>query len=206
MATHGQIGNPNNLSDQKAPSVLNFEELAHGQANNYLPGRQGKFFIYGTEFSSTSSVNIQTGFEQASIIEVEFIVMKPATDGAGLMVQFYEAGTIEDAGVYDNARYYQDSSNNAGFVNDSANADIPLGEIGSGTGEAYCGTLTICHANNSATQTSYYARGVGINADPEVMSYEVGGELPQASVVDGIKVFFSTGNIASGKIKMYGYA
>jgi len=206
MATHGQIGNPTNLSDQKAPSVLNFEELSHGQVNNYLPGRQGKFFIYGTEFSDTSSVNIQTGFEQATIIEVEFIVMKPATDGANLQVQFYEAGTLEDAGVYDNARYKQDSSNNVSFTNDSANADIPLGEVGNGTGEAYCGTLTICHANNSATQTNYYARGVGMNADPELECYEVGGELPQASVVDGIKVFFSSGNIASGKIKMYGYA
>ena len=206
MAINGQVGNSTNLSDQDGSAVLTFEELGHGGANNYLPGRQGKFFIYGTTFSDTSSVNIQTGFEQATIIEVEFIVIEPVTDGAGLQVQFYEAGTLEDQGVYDNARYKQDSSNNVSFTNDSANADIPLGEVGNGTGEAYCGTLTICHANNSATQTSYYARGVGMNADPELECYEVGGELPQASVVDGIKVFFSSGNIASGKLKMDVYA
>ena len=34
---------------------------------------------------------------------------------------------------------------------------------------------------------------------------QTSGELPQASVVDGLKFFFGTGNIASGEIRVYGY-
>ena len=66
--------------------------------------------------------------------------------------------------------------------------------------------ITLFHAKDSTRQTNFMHKGSAINSSAQLNSYQVWGELPQASVVDGIKVFFDSGNIASGKIKIYGYA
>lgn len=206
MAINGQIGYPTNLSDQDGSSVLSFEELGHGQANNYLPNRKGRFLITGVEItSSVASVSIQTGLEQATVLDVEFISLKPQNDNDSLRMQFYENGVLETASVYDRAWYFQNSSNTTGFNHSSTDTAIELKECGNDTHEEYNGEMTIYHAKDSTRQTNFLHKGFAFNSSAQLNGYQVWGELPQASVVDGLKIFFSTGNIESGKIKIYGY-
>jgi len=207
MAINGQVGNTTNLSDQNGSSVLSFEELGHGQANNYLPNRQGKFLIGGTEITSgVSSVSIQSGLNQATILDIEFIMLKPVTDNASLRMQFYESGVLQTGTIYDRATYSQNSSNTVAFNHSTNDTAIELKECGNDTYEFYNGMITVFHAKDSTRQTNFMHKGSAINSAGTLYSYQVWGELPQASLVDGIKVFFDSGNIASGKIKIYGYA
>ncbi len=207
MAINGQVGNTTNLTDQNGSSVLSFEELGHGQANNYLPNRQGKFLIGGTEItSSVSSVSIQNGLDQATILEIEFIMLKPVTDDASLRLQFYESGVLESGTVYDRATFSQNVDNTQAFNHSSNDTAIELKECGNDTYEFYNGQMVIFHAKDGTRQTNFMHKGFAMRADGKNNSYQVWGELPVASTVDGIKVFFDSGNIASGKIKIYGYA
>lgn len=207
MAINGQVGNTTNLSDQKGSSVLSFEELGHGQANNYLPVREGKFLITGAEItSSVSSVSIQNGLDQATILEIEFIMLKPVTDDASLRLQFYESGVLESGTVYDRATFSQNVDNTQVFNHSSNDTAIELKECGNDTYEFYNGQMVIFHAKDGTRQTNFMHKGFAMRADGKNNSYQVWGELPVASTVDGIKVFFDSGNIASGKIKVYGYA
>lgn len=207
MAINGQVGNSTNLSDQNGSSVLSFEELGHGQANNYLPGKDGRFLITGVDISSSvSSVSIQNGLDQATILEIEFIMLKPATDDASLELQFYESGVLESGTVYDRATFSQDIDNTQNFSHSSNDTAVELKRCGNDTYEFYNGQMVLFHAKDGTRQTNFMHKGFATRADSKLNSYQVWGELPQASAVDGIKVFFDSGNIESGKIKVYGWA
>ena len=192
MAINGQVGNTTNLSDQNGSSVLSFEELGHGQANNYLPGKEGKFLITGTEITrSVTDVSIQNGFDQATLIEIEFIMIKPATDDASLRVQFYEGGVLESGSVYDRATFLQDENNTQTFNHSTNDTAIELLQCGNDTHEFYNGQMFLFHANDATRQTNFMHKGFAFRADGDLQSNQVWGELPQASSVDGIKVFLT---------------
>lgn len=206
MAINGQIGNPTNLSNQDGSSVLSFEELGHGQANNYLPTRKGLFFIGGADItSSVASLSIQTGLEQATLLDIRFISLKPQNDNDSLRMQFYESGVLQTGAVYDRATYKQDTSNTYTWNHSTNDTAIELLECGNDTHEEYNGKMFLYHAKDSTRQTNYLHKGFAFNSAGTLQSYQVWGELPQASLVDGIKIFFSSGNIESGKIRIYGY-
>jgi len=208
MAINGQVGYTTNLSDQNGSSVLSFEELGHGSANNYLPNRKGKFLIADINItSSVASASITTGFSQSNILDIDFIAIKPQNDGDELAVRFYESGVEESAAVYDRAYRSHDTSNSLGWQHSSNDNEIPLStNVGNATGEMYSGMMTLFNHNNSSMYTTSFSKGNVLNSAGTQVTWYIAGELPQSSQVDGIKLFFSTGNIESGKIKIYGYA
>lgn len=206
MAINGQVGNPTNLSDQDGSSVLSFEELGHGGVNDYLPNRKGYFFIGGEDISSSvSSLSIQTGLNQSDFLEIQLIGFIPATDGDDLQIQLYEDGVLETTGVYDVGKQYWKSSTASAFSHSSSDTNISLGNVGSASYEQWNGFLTLTDARNSSAQTKYMVQGGAIANDGLLTNYGRWGELPQASNVDGIKIFFGTGNITAGKVRIYGY-
>ena len=206
MAINGQVGNPTNLSDQDGSSVLSFEELGHGGANDYLPNRKGRFFITNLVIdSSVASASIQTGLNQSTVLEVEFINIKGATNNTDFMLRFYESGVEESGAVYDRATWYMVDSNSQIWNNSSNDQQFRLGiGVGNATYESFNCLATIYHANESTRQTGLMSTSVYMQGG-NMYNSQCQGELPQASLVDGIKVFFGTGNIESGEIRVYGY-
>ena len=208
MAINGQVGNPTNLSDQEGSSVLSFEELGHGQANNYLPGgNKGKFLISKYTPSNVSSLSIQSGFDLCSVMQISFIGMIPAVDGNSLYIQFYENGVLEDAAVYN---FGLSTTVSDGADTSSANTsqtNIPVFPVGPGNSALEMGMseMMLFMANKSDRQTSCYFNSTLLDSSGNTRDYLIVGELPQASKVDGIKIFFSGGNITSGIVKVYGY-
>jgi hypothetical protein len=208
MAINGQVGNPTNLSDQEGSSVLSFEELGHGQANNYLPGgNKGKFLISKYTPSNVSSLSIQSGFDLCSVMQISFIGMIPAVDGNSLYIQFYENGVLEDAAVYN---FGLSTTVSDGADTSSANTsqtNIAVFPVGPGNSALEMGMseMMLFMANKSDRQTNCYFNSTLLDSSGNTRDYLIVGELPQASKVDGIKIFFSGGNITSGIVKVYGY-
>lgn len=206
MAINGQVGNPTNLSDQDGSSVLSFEELGHGGVNDYLPNRKGYFFIGGEDItSSVSSLSIQTGLNQSDFLEIQLIGLTPSVDNDDLQIQLYENGVLETTGVYDIAKQYWNSATASAFSHSTSDTSISLGNVGNATYEQWNGFLTLTDARNSSAQTKYMVQGGAIQSSGVWYTYARWGELPQASNVDGIKIFFGTGNITAGKVRIYGY-
>lgn len=206
MAINGQVGNPTNLSDQDASAVLSFEELGHGGANDYLPAREGRFLITHLVIdSSVASASIQNGLNQSTVLEVEFSLIKPVSNNTNFNMRFFEAGVEESGAVYDRGYWYM-VDNNTNVWNHSSNAtEIALGVgVGNDTYENLNGHVTIYHENESTRQTNFESTTVYMQGGL-LYNNQTSGELPQASVVDGLKFFFGTGNIASGEIRVYGY-
>ena len=206
MATFGQVGNPTNISDQNSSGVFQLQELQHGIENDYAEGRKGRFLILNTgNVGAVSDVTIQRGFEQSDIIEIEFIDMAPTVDNQDVQVQFFEAGVLETASVYDRATNRMDSSNTNTFsISSSASSLLIASGVGNATYESMSGLLTIFGHNTSDGSTQVFYKSVSLNAAGNVESVFGGGELPQASVVDGVKIFYSSG-MDSGQFKMFGY-
>ena len=206
MATFGQVGTSTNISDQDSSGVFQLQELLHGQENRYAEGRKGRFLILNTgNVGAVSDVTIQRGFEQSDIIEIEFIDMAPTVDNQDVQVQFYEAGVLETASVYDRATNRMDSSNTNTFsISSSASSILIASGVGNATYESMSGLLTIFGHLSSTGATQYMYKSTSINASGNVESVFGGGELPQASVVDGVKIFYSSG-LDTGQVKMFGY-
>jgi len=208
MAINGQVGNPTNLSDQEGSSVLSFEELGHGQANNYLPGgNKGKFLISKYTPSNVSSLSIQSGFDLCSVMQISFIGMIPAVDGNSLYIQFYENGVLEDAAVYNFGLSTTVSDGSDTSSANTSQTNIPVFPVGPGNSALEMGMseMMLFMANKSDRQTSCYFNSTLLDSSGNTRDYLIVGELPQASKVDGIKIFFSGGNITSGIVKVYGY-
>ena len=206
MATFGQIGNPTNISDQNSDGVFQLQELQHGQTNDYAEGRKGRFLILNTgNVGAVSDITIQRGFEQSDIIEIEFIDIAPTVDNQDLQVQFFESGVLETAAVYDRTTNRMDSSNTNTFsISSSASSLLIASGVGNATYESMSGLLTIFGHLSSTGATQYMYKSTSINASGNVESVFGGGELPQASVVDGVKIFYSSG-LDTGQVKMFGY-
>lgn len=207
MATFGQIGNPTNISDQNSSGVFQLQDLQHGIENDYAEGRKGRFLILDTKNAgAVSDITIQRGFEQSDVIEIEFIDIAPSTDNQNLQVQFFEAGVLESASVYDRAYNRMDSGNTNTFtISSSASSLVIADGVGNATYEAVSSAcLTMFGHQDATASTQFFYKSVYLNASGVVTSIWAGGELPQASVVDGVKIFFSSGQ-SKGQVKMFGY-
>ena len=131
--------------------------------------------------------------------------MSPTVDNQDVQVQFFEAGVLETASVYDRATNRMDSSNTNTFsISSSASSLLIASGVGNATYESMSGLLTIFGHQSSTGATQFFYKSVYLNASGNVESVFGGGELPQASVVDGVKIFYSSG-LDTGQVKMFGY-
>ena len=206
MAINGQVGNSTNLSDQDGSSVLSFEELGHGGANDYLPSRTGLFPIGKFTGASVAQLDITRGFEQSDVLEFHVFGFHPVSDNTSLHFRLFEAGIIEDQGVYDRGRYEINDTGGQTFSHSSTASGVDFcNGVGNDTYEFANAIITLYNARTSTANTMYYVNANFANSSDATIYQITGGELPQASVVDGIRFYFGTGNIEAGTVKMYGY-
>ena len=206
MATFGQVGAPTNISDQDSNGIFGVDELNHGQQNDYLEGRTGRFQILDTgNAGSVSDITIQRGFTLSDIIEINFIDIAPTNDNQDLQIQFYEAGVLESGSVYDTGVNRMDSSNTNYFTHSTSASSVNVANgVGNATYECASGTLTMFGHNTSTGSTQFFSKSTYLTASGIVETCFTVGELPQASIVDGVKIFFTNGQ-TKGQIKMFGY-
>ena len=206
MATFGQIGNPTNISDQNSSGVFNIQDLQHGIENNYAQGRKGLFPIGKFTASSVAQLDITRGFEQSDVLEFHVFGMHPVSDNTSLHFRLFEAGVIESGSVYDRGRYEINDTGGQAFSHSSTASGVDFcNGVGNDTYEFGNAIITLYNARTSTANTMYYVNANFGNSSDATVYQITGGELPQASVVDGIRFYFGTGNIEAGTVKMYGY-
>lgn len=120
--------------------------------------------------------------------------------------RFYESGTLESAGVYHLARqngFFNGTSSESKSTSDTGIAGLVDNNVDTTRSRnlyAYFYNLS----DNSKYSFSTF-QGVSIRSNTEVRYSFGGGVLPQASTVDGIRVYpKSGGNFSSFNIKLYG--
>lgn len=138
---------------------------------------------------------------------IEFNDVIPATDGQQLRVRTSTDAANFDTGAsdYEFTQTYQASSAASATDNESTGSNyVPITHTtGSAAGENCSGTLEI-YAPASASFTAFSCRSVGFDASGNLYRNLSGGARKAAEDVNGIRLYFGSGNITSGEFKLYG--
>ncbi len=174
----------------------------------YIGTKVGGLTEYIASVTASNSANISfTGFDNSKYVRYFFVFdrLMPASNGASIYCR-----TSSNGG----SSYDSGSTDYHGFngTTDSAQIDILTGNgIGGDTNEDGMSVIVqVYQPHNTAVATSVYPNeGVWVNTEP--MAYyradytgSLGGIRAVAANVNAIQFYFSTGNMASGNIKMYG--
>tara|TARA_R100000541_G_scaffold3552_3_gene10824 strand:+ start:755 stop:1537 length:783 start_codon:yes stop_codon:yes gene_type:complete len=163
-------------------------------------------FIASVDASSSANISF-TGFDDSKYVRYFFVFDRliPASNGAGIFARTSSnGGSSYDSGS-DNYHLF-------GGTSDAAQIDILTGNgTGGDTGEDGVSVIVqVYQPHNTAVATSVFPNnGVWVNTTPLAYyrgdySESYGGIRAVAANVNAIQFYFSTGNMASGNIKMYG--
>lgn len=169
----------------------------------------GKLELIETKIHSTDVSSVIFNDIQESTYNVHFLTMNnigmSADTTRTYKVQFYESGTLETASVYQSAfqrmrvdgtfTEYRTTANNSIFMSVGG---------GSATNEKAGGYMYFYNLGDSA-KYSFTTFQVFETQTDGVQQINFGsGVLPQASTVDGIKIFPATNNYTDFEISLYG--
>lgn len=164
--------------------------------------------------SGVSSVDFTTGIDSdhgSYIMELESVV--PATDDEELFARVSTDGGStwqSDASDYKYALKVHDSGGGSAQRNSDGDSKFSLTEIGVGnhvgssSGEHLGGTLKMFSPNDSSLLTTFSFVIAYINGSNESVRVHGSATYATAETVDGVQLFFDSGNIESGSIKLLG--
>ena len=158
--------------------------------------------------SSTSSMIFSS--IQESTYNVHFLAynnFQPVTSADRLALRFFESGVEESASVYQYANQSNKASGAVAEVRTTADNHIRLGiNAGTTTGNSDSGYIYCYNLGDSSKYSFTTIHTTGIYYSSSDFTMEFGsGVLPQASLVNGIKLFIPTGNnIANLQASLYG--
>ena len=176
---------------------------------------QGKMTLLQTQTaSSSSSIDFTSNIDSTYPIYVfKFINIHPATNDTGFMVGFRDGSTAYDASKTTTAfRSFHDEANSStnltyyGSV-DQANAtgfQYLTGGTGNGNDECLSGILHLFEPSSTTFVKHFIARTQEYNAGDASQEYYMAGYCNTTTAIDGVQFKFSSGNIDSGTIKLYG--
>ena len=168
----------------------------------------GKLELIETKNVSASSSAIFTSIQE-STYNVHFLTInnfKPSVDNIGCRIRFFESGVEETASVYQVA--LQLGITDGTFAEESNTArDYLLGTFNAGTGtnEVANGYNYFYNLGDSSKYSFQTIHQMTFNASAKGIMGFGSGVLPQASTVDQIKLFVSSGTF-SATASLYGIA
>ena len=153
--------------------------------------------------SSVSTVDF-TSIKQNvyDVLLLQYNNFVPTADANSLRLRLYESGVLETGTVYQYA--HQVNQSNAGVQEQRGTAESSIRiALGSGNDEAGSGYVYCYNFGNSSKYSFVTYQAVGMNAVNVMNSHFGGGVLPQASEVDGIRLYPDTSTL-SLTAKLYG--
>lgn len=172
----------------------------------------GRILLSSQTASGSATLDF-TAFNNATYRYYEFELenVKPATDGTTLIMRFStNAGVSYDAGAsdYTHQGLGQGGGGVAAVEGASATSGINLSifnNLGNAAGEfGVTGRLTLYHAGDAASSTRVHGEISYENSSTVMVVWKVAGRRLTAQDTDAVRFLMSSGNIASGVIRMYG--
>jgi len=175
----------------------------------------GSMTLLQTQTASSSSTidftsNIDSTYDSYVF---KFINCHPATDNAEFQVNFRDGGSSFDATkttTYFRSFHNEGDTDTGVSYNTShdlaqGTGHATLGEdIGNGNDEGLSGILTLYNPSSTTFVKHFISRLQTYNGSDYSVDCFVGGYANVTTAVDGVQFKFSSGNIDSGDIKLYG--
>ena len=157
-----------------------------------------------TVTSATANVTL-TGIDSDDVYQLVLNNVAPASDNYYLRVRFTESGTPNSTSNYDYAQMYMQTGGAfldlTGTNGDGVN--ITNHTNGTGTSETTNGIFNIYSANNSSENNFMSTESSNVDSGNDNYGSQGGLVLTVDSDVDGVYLYYTTGNIASGTFTLY---
>ena len=197
-----------NSSSNELKARINGSSVALGAGG----GGGDLVFLEEQAASSSASLIVSTFSATYDDYVIKLVGMVPATSPTDLYVTVsVDGGSSYLAGT--NYRYYTTkvgSDNATGSKVSNGTAQLPIGSVNvdlwsSGTGRSLTGTLWINDARSSLFKHIAGNTQMVYTSDA-MMAIKVDGQINTTSAITHIKFAAASGNITSGKIRLYGIA
>ena len=171
----------------------------------YKPIGSGWTLLSTTTLASNATVTLAIdGYRR---YRIEFEEVLGSLDGYPLQMQVSnDAGSTWNTGASDydwgasKIGQYTDISGTGAFIRLSA-------LTGSGTGEGLSGVLEVLGANDSSLQFRIFGKLIEPSYNSaSVYGWDIVGRRAATSDVDAVKLYFPTGTLLSGKIRVFGWS
>ena len=171
----------------------------------------GTWNLIGTNVASNSASLTQTGLDSASYDTYAIILTDiiPATDGAESQLRMGDSSGIDSGGTdYDyhcanlfdtSTSYLSQASSGATYIKINPNA-------GSASGEGISAMLYLASPATSTVAPMVYGTHFGIINSGVSQGGPIFGRRVTAIDLDRVQFLFSSGNITSGRMTIYGIA
>ena len=184
-------------------------KVLQGDGSWVTPSAAGMSFISNTDISAAATYNF-TSFTAGSYEHYQFVLQNliPVTDNVELNCRTStDGGSSYDSGGSD----YSWGVWSGTIDNDTADSEIALtGDdgytVGSAANESGISGNIWLHAPHTTSYTHVSAVLAFLGADGVMTRVICSGLRASAADVDGFQVLFSSGNIESGTITVYGLA
>ena len=191
-------------------TTLNIDSGATIANSGTATGFGGLLFISGATASNSATVAFTGISSTYETYVITFNNVVPASDSVSFnMRTSTDGGTSYESGA-GNYRYVAERGSQGGTgVTGSASATeillVAAGSgIGSDTGEGFNGIAYLYHPSNTGLYTSISSHGHYQDGAADSLYYQSAGTRIAAADVDAIQFYFSSGNIESGEINLYG--
>jgi hypothetical protein len=174
--------------------------------------KQGKFGgsleLIEEKSVSASSSAIFTDIKETKY-DVHYLTVEnyaPSTDGTALACRFFESGVEESGTVYHYAIQYGSPNSSVGFNEEKSTGIAQFyltASTGNGTNEVGNGYSYFSNLGDSSKYSFHTVQSTVIRPATDYIFTFGGSVLPQASTVDQIKCFVTSGTY-SATIKLFG--
>jgi hypothetical protein len=186
-------------------------------SGNFLRGdgawnAAGAWNLIGTSVASSSASLTITGLDSTyDTYAIGLSDILPSTDNVGAYIRVGDSSGVDSASSdYQWAGYYQfmsDATFSAAGEVDNADAQIKLtfsDLVGSGTGEGFGGMLYLHRPGDATMQPMITGHTILFNGSANVGF--VGAKRNAVITLDRIQFLMSSGNVASGRMTVWGIA
>ena len=167
-----------------------------------------KLLLDATISSAVSEYDITSTYITSSydtyMVQAEFL---PATDNVYMYLRVFVGGAVQDGSIYG---YETAAMSSSAYDNQDSTTrlcSISHGQMGNATGEGLTLNAYLQNVNSTSRPCAITGMSNIANTGASPNSSTFAGQLipaNAANVVNGLRFFFSSGNIASGTVKLYG--
>ena len=211
LISYDASGNPAHVSTGSAGQVLT--SAGAGAPPTFATATSADAVLISTTTAS-SSASLGITLSNATYSSYQFILERivPATDNVSMHIRTStDGGSSYDSGSGEylfGAGFYWQGVAHAG-ISGSTETSLIIPEsyqnIGSGTGEGLSGNFWVYGAGQTNAYTYMTGDFAFASSSANAVSFRIGGHRLSVADVDAVQFIMTSGNIESGRIKLYGY-
>ncbi len=176
-----------------------------------VAGPVGALILLEQHSANNTSTNIDfTSFVSGTYDEyvIELLNLVPATNNIIISMRMSVSGTFDTGSNYSAVgSYLYSGGTGVGLAEDTATQIKLWDGTSSNTNYGFCGSYRLYSPGSTSLYKIVLGQGFAFSGSAsKIFGSNVWGVHNSASAVDGIRIFSSSGNIASGIVRIYGIA